>query len=219
MRSLWLSPVIFLITLVPNCSTRCPSGLDETPPRITIDSPDIDDFFCEVFTVEGHVSDEETGVERLKVLLDGEIIESVELYGAHSYYFEFDVGTGDFPADCGEVEMSVVAWDEEWNESSEKVDVILCDDSVEPVVAMAADETVLTSENQCTVVTVSIDDENLDFWRIPETYLSGTESEFDFPVCGWELQVGENTLNVIAWDYCGNEGIGALTITYSPDIP
>jgi len=209
---------LFLITLVPNCSNRCPSHLDESPPVISIDNPDIEDFFCEAFTVEGYVEDDESGVEELKVYLDGEIIESVDLDGVHGYHFAFDVDTGDYPPDCREVEIAVVAWDEERNESSAKVDVILCDDSVEPVVTAVAGEDVLTSEDHCTIVSVSIDEDNLLMWEIPG-FLSGTGNEFEFEVCGRDLQFGENTISVIASDYCGNEGTESITITYNPDIP
>jgi len=55
-------------------------------------------------------------------------------------------------------------------------------------------------------------------WEIPG-FLSGTGNEFEFEVCGRDLQFGENTISVIASDYCGNEGTESITITYNPDIP
>ena len=96
--------------------------------------------------------------------------------------------------------------------------MILCDDSVEPVVTAVAGEDVLTSEDHCTIVSVSIDEDNLLMWEIPG-FLSGTGNEFEFEVCGRDLQFGENTISVIASDYCGNEGTESITITYNPDIP
>jgi len=188
------------------------------PPVIVIDSPDIDDTFCGQFTVEGSAFDEDSGIEEITLYIDGEEIEAVELDRVHRYDFEFDVSQSDFPPDCHEEEVEVVARDAEENESSEGVDVFLCDDSTAPVVIAIAEEDVLTSEVHCTIVLVHIVEENLEGYEVSDIAW-GTENEFEFEVCGSDLEIGDNTISVVAWDICGNEGSGVITVTYVPNNP
>jgi len=188
------------------------------PPFITIDSPDIDDSFCEGFTVEGSAADDDSGIEEVTLYIDGEEIESVELNEVHLYDFEFDVTSSDFPSECNEVDVEVVARDEEGNESSEEVDVFLCNDLTAPFVTIYSDEYVLTSEDHCTFVAVHISEDNLVEYEVIGL-MSGTENEFEFELCGNDLEIGENVISVVAWDYCGNQGSGEITITYVPNNP
>jgi len=219
MRSVFLSPVIFLITLVPNCSHDCgPRPDDDNPPVIVINSPDLSDSFCEGFSVEGTVTDNDAGIEEIILYVDGEEVELVELNNVLHYDFEFNVTLSDFPASCGDVDVDVVATDAEQNDSTEDVEVFLCDDSTAPVIIASTDEDTLTSEDHCTTVTVQITEDNLVEYEVAG-FVSGSENDFVFEVCGSDLEIGENALSVTAWDFCGNEGSDSITITYNPNAP
>ena len=219
MRSIWLSPILFLITLFPHCSDRCDTlHVDRIPPEIYIEWPIPDYSFCEAFTVRGLVSDHYSGLNQLRLYIEGEVVGSLNLDGESDYYFEFDVDQSDFPEWCDEAELSVVAWDNEDNEAIAKLDVILCNDSTEPIVTALADEDVLTSEFHCTAVSVQIIEENFAWSSIPG-FGSWEEPEYEFLVCGSDLEMGENVITVTAWDFCENEGSTAITITYSPNSP
>jgi hypothetical protein len=207
------------IFLLVSCSPGPGFHQDETPPILTIDEPDEDDLICANFTVEGRARDLDPGLASVTLYVDGEKIETVILSGdAESYDFGFDMDTEDFPVDCGEVEIEVVAADGEGNEDSENVDVVLCDDTTDPVVTMIADNLAITLIDDCAHVTVTVDE--LNFLEYVVTGFGGiiiqTSSGYSFSVCGSELIVGENTILFTVTDICSNEGFDSISLTYDP---
>nr|MBC8367000.1 hypothetical protein [bacterium] len=191
---------------------------DEIPPVVTIDSPDQDDSMCEAFTVEGTARDTDPGLASVTLYVDGEEVESVALTDAASYNFEFDVSASDFPADCGEVEVEVVAKDGEGNETSEKVDVVLCNDTTDPVVTLTPATTDLYN-NQVVDLAISVTEPNFVRGRL---FLNGTalgawddDMLATTRITGDQLDLGANTVEYRVEDYCENVGSGSATINYA----
>jgi len=194
---------------------------DEIPPVVTIDSPDPGASFCDGFTVEGTATDVDPGLGSVTLFVDGVEVETVSLNQAASYNFQFDVGTADFPADCGDVVVEVVAKDGEGNEATAHVTVTLCDDTTDPVVTLSADDDYLTAPDQCAHITVTVDEPNFADYTV--TGYGGvvvpTDTGYQFTACGSELNVGENTILFTVTDFCGNEGFGSIVITFDPQAP
>ena len=191
---------------------------DEIPPVVTIDSPDQDDSECSAFTVEGTARDTDPGLASVTLYVDGEEVESVALTDAASYNFEFDVSASDFPADCGEVEVEVVAKDGEGNETSEKVDVVLCNDTTDPVVTLTPATTDLYN-NQVVDLAISVTEPNFVRGRL---FLNGTalgawddDMLATTRITGDQLDLGANTVEYRVEDYCENVGSGSATINYA----
>jgi hypothetical protein len=216
-------PALLLIAiLLTACQGPDPACDGCVPPVVTIDSPDQDDLYCDDFTVEGTARATNPGLASVTLYVDGEEVETVALSGeAMSYDFEFDVATDDFPAYCGEVEVEVVVTDDEGEEASENVDVVLCDDTTDPVVTMIADDDYLTGPDQCAHVTVTVVDDNFDHYEITgfDGVIVPTGSGFSFTVCCSDLNEGENSIEFCVTDICGNEGCDSITITCYPQEP
>lgn len=194
---------------------------DETPPVVTIDSPDQDDSMCDAFTVEGTARDVDPGLASVTLYVDGEEVASESLSDAASYDFEFDVSAGDFPATCGEVEIEVVATDGEGNEASGKVDVILCNDTTDPVVTLTPDMTELYND-QCATIAVDVTEANYVSYEyfLNGNLVDGGEGTLPTSItfCTDALDAGANTVTFEVTDFCGNVGTGSTTLNDNGNV-
>jgi len=186
---------------------------------IHIDSPNMDDFYCGPFTVEGKAVDEGPGIEELILYVDGVEFDNIELNEAYSYYFEFDVYISSLPIECGDFEIEVVAIDGDRDEESASVDVTICNDDVDPIVVLSTDTEVITSIYQTATITVDVTEDNPDTYSYggPEA-VTEVEGGYEIAITGEQLEEGENIISFTVIDRCGNEGAGAITLTFEPEL-
>jgi formylglycine-generating enzyme required for sulfatase activity len=197
----------------------CGPPEDSGPMFIHIDSPNMDDFYCGPFTVEGEAVDEGPGIEELILYVDGVEFDNIELNEAYSYSFEFDVYISSLPIECGVFEIEVVAIDGDRDEESASVDVTICNDDVDPIVVLSTDTEVITSIYQPATITVDITEDNLDTYSYEGPgHVSEVEDGYEISIIGEQLEEGENIISFMAIDKCGNEGSGEITLTFEPEL-
>lgn len=220
MRAFFGIPIIFLVTLVPNCSPDFPCEIN--PPDVL--PPILDSLYgfpgnivCGSFTINGFVLDETqtnaraSGLRRIWLTLDGIEIEMLEIRAdcPEGYDFEF---TNVQLSEMGILEL--LAEDCEGNSAVLRAALIVdVFDEDPPVVTWVnpTEDEVLYGTSWIFEATVVSDDEDLDVCLEVDGIALGCDDTSPYKWIVDVLESGEHSAIAIAEDSCGYQGESEVT--------
>ncbi|GEM_PF-6103101 len=172
--------------------------VDTTPPELEIIYPEEGESFgVDQITVEWEGSDDVTGIDHYEVRLAGEDWMEKGTDTSHTFYELED----------GERTVEVRAWDNAGNDNINSVTFIV--DTTPPTIDISVpdENAIMTQENVTVEWTGSDETTGIDHYEISineESWIGkGNDTEHTF----FELEDGNYTVEVRAWDNAGNDNI------------
>jgi hypothetical protein len=220
MRAFFCIPMIFLVTLVPNCGPDFPCETnppDELPPALDYVHGFPTGVICGDFTITGYVQDETqtddrpSGLRRLWLTLDSIEIESLEIRMGCPESYDFSFANVQLP-EMGTLELH--AEDCEGNSAVLRAALIVdVFDEDPPAITWVnpTEDEVLNGSSWIFEVTVASDNEDLDVCLEVDGIALGCDDTSPYKWIVDVLESGEHSAIAIAEDSCGYQGESEVT--------